>query len=161
MVWSGAGVDYVTTPTTGLVFGPPGTYQFTDLLLDVTNWVQNPNSNHGWMLKAQNEGSFGTAMRIGSSEDPTPANRPVLTINYTVPASAIPPTITGVSKSNNQFQFSFNAEASRTYTVEAVPSLTNSNWSVVTNFSASGSPVVRVVTNSISATNRFFRVKTP
>ncbi|MDB6122435.1 MAG: uncharacterized protein JWQ71_1428 [Pedosphaera sp.] len=62
-----------------------GNYGFSSnsaLVLDVQNWLNNPSSDFGWILLAQNESTLNTAKRFGSREDGL--NRgPVLTIDFT------------------------------------------------------------------------------
>ncbi|MSU20737.1 MAG: hypothetical protein EXS30_05010 [Pedosphaera sp.] len=71
-----------------------GNYTFpstSDLVADVQSWLTNPQSNFGWILISQSEGTPRTARRLGSSENPSTA--PSLVIQFNAPAQATPPTI--------------------------------------------------------------------
>lgn len=50
-----------------------------ELIADVQSWVNNPQSNYGWLLLNQNEGLNYTARRFGSSESEFP---PLLDIEF-------------------------------------------------------------------------------
>jgi len=56
-------------------------YHFTELVGDVQGWVNNPQSNFGWMLISDDETTPFTARRFGSREEPF-GNVPTLTIDY-------------------------------------------------------------------------------
>jgi hypothetical protein len=61
-------------------------YQFestADTISDVQYWLDNPQSNFGWMLKTESEELPFTARRFASREDPN-GGGPVLRIDYTV-----------------------------------------------------------------------------
>lgn len=57
------------------------------MVSDVQDWLDNPANNFGWLIKGQ-ESVGQTAKRFDSRENPTAANRPLLTIYYS-PASAV------------------------------------------------------------------------
>jgi hypothetical protein len=52
------------------------------LLDDVQDWLDNPAINHGWLIKS-NEDFPTTAKRFDTKENPNPAFRPSLRIEYT------------------------------------------------------------------------------
>jgi MYXO-CTERM domain-containing protein len=54
---------------------------------DVQGWVDNPASNHGWILIGNESGPF-TAKRFESRENGILALRPKVTVHYTPPAVA-------------------------------------------------------------------------
>jgi hypothetical protein len=60
----------------------------TGLVQDVQEWIGNPAANFGWILRGNEDGSQ-TALRFSSRESTTTANRPQLTINYTIPEPAV------------------------------------------------------------------------
>jgi hypothetical protein len=103
---------------------------------------------------------IATGKKIGSRESEF---SPVLTVEYSLapPVSAAAPTIFGTAMIGNAFRFSFNAESNRPYAVEFRDSLAISNWTLLTNISAS--PVNRIIniTNPIISTERYFRTGTP
>lgn len=86
--WASAGGDFVAATSAainvGTVTGPytwPSTGQ---MIADVQAWLNNPGSNFGWLIKG-NEAAIQTARRFGSREA-LPAQRPVLTVQFTPPA---------------------------------------------------------------------------
>lgn len=81
------GLDYVAEPSADQLISGIGEtpYQFLDtpeLRADVQGWVNDPQSNFGWMLICAVEDERGTARRFGSREDPF--SPPTLIIDYTV-----------------------------------------------------------------------------
>ncbi len=54
-----------------------------DLTTDVQNWVDNTLPNFGWLLKGQETAPF-QAKRFDSRQNINPANRPALTVTYTL-----------------------------------------------------------------------------
>jgi len=128
------------------------------LVSDVQAWLDNPGTNFGWMLIATGDAQ-GTGKQVASREEGDAA--PLLIIQYTVQSQAVPPVLTNVSVASNQFQFSFNAQSNRTYAVEFAGSLPNTNWSVLTNIppNAAAGPVS--ISDPLTESNRFYRVRTP
>jgi hypothetical protein len=63
-----------------------GTYTFAStpaLTADVQNWLNNPASNFGWMMRSVAENLQQSARRFGNRE--SGANTPTLTIGYNLP----------------------------------------------------------------------------
>lgn len=54
---------------------------------DVAGWVQDPSSNHGWMVRGD-EVNLGTGIRFASRQDPLPEHQPTLTVFFTVATGA-------------------------------------------------------------------------
>jgi len=82
-----------TTTTSGQVILPASTDGHQDYAVDVTSLAQdmvaNPSTNYGFRLMLQIE-TTQRALIFGSSDNIDPANRPALTISYTVlPTAAI------------------------------------------------------------------------
>ena len=85
--WISAGGDFsgptrASTPVTGL-----GSYQFDStagLVADVQNWLNDSNSNNGWILMSDSELVPKTARHFAPREDV--ANSPSLTVIYTPPS---------------------------------------------------------------------------
>jgi hypothetical protein len=83
--WSQPGGDFDPFPSAEELIIGIGFYTFDstpDLVDDVQGWLDDPASNHGWMLRG-NEDSILTAKRFDTREHPDPSMRPVLTIEYT------------------------------------------------------------------------------
>jgi hypothetical protein len=165
--WQGPGIsdstDVSSTASASVFVADFGDYTFTNapsLIGDVQLWISNSSANFGWLLISQDEVTAKTARHFASG--------PPLTISYTVPPPPPPPpvvytnlTVFDLGYSGNQFTFNFNADSNTTYTVESLGSLTTINWATVTNFDSTNIALIRGVTNSLTSSNRFFRVKTP
>lgn len=81
----GLGADYASQLSAAAFVYGVGSYQFEgtqDLVNDVQSWLNQPQSNFGWMLRVQDEDLPFTARRFGSREDPE--NAPRLTIDFVV-----------------------------------------------------------------------------
>lgn len=157
-----ADADYVATISATNFMDGAGSYTFVStpgLVSDVQAWLNHPGNNFGWILISEDEMDLATARRIGSREDPN--NTPVLTVQYTVPAPPVPPTIASAARVGDQFQFSFNAESNRSYTVQYIGALTGTNWGVLTNISPMLAPANVLVSDPLTTSNRFYRVRTP
>ncbi len=86
--WSTAGGDFSPTisGSTSLV-GPGGTGSVSwnstpQMVADVQNWLDNPGTAYGWLIKAGETGN--TSHAFYSRETSDAAQRPTLTIDYTV-----------------------------------------------------------------------------
>jgi len=91
--WSTPGGDFVATESASTVVGGIGSYTWgstPEMVADVQQWLDTPSTNHGWLLRGDEIGSF-TAKRFDTREHPDPAVRPALRIVYT---PAPPPTPT-------------------------------------------------------------------
>jgi len=92
-LWSNPGGDFATTPSAAVAVSGLGSYTWgstPEMVADVQLWLDAPSSNHGWLLRGDETGSF-TAKRFDTREHPDPAVRPALRIVYT---PAPPPTPT-------------------------------------------------------------------
>jgi hypothetical protein len=90
--WTTPGGDFVAqaSATTNVPsFGSVTWASSASLVADVQGWIDNPASNFGWLIKDA-ENLTRTARRFSSSENSTSANRPLLTIDFTVPPSRTP-----------------------------------------------------------------------
>ena len=161
---AGAEDDYsLTISASNVVSDAFGTtYVFgstADTIADVQAWVNDSTANNGWIFKVSDETVIPTSRRWGST---TIGNAASLTVIYT--ASAPPPqqpTLSAASAANGQLQFTFNAEANRTYTVESRPAFDSSTWGTLTTFSAANEPTNYTVIDPIAEVTKFYRVKTP
>ena len=85
--WASPGGDFdaLASATRVIGFTGPQTYASAGLVADVQAWLDDPSSNHGWMLVGDEPiGGTGTAKRFGSRQGPA-AFRPVLKIVYEDP----------------------------------------------------------------------------
>jgi hypothetical protein len=92
--WTTPGGDFsATVSASQLLNGRPGNAAFTTpaLAADVQAWVNNPASNFGWLLRAEDES--GPALRFSSRQGPS---APTLVIDFTAGTGPVnvAPTIT-------------------------------------------------------------------
>jgi hypothetical protein len=90
--WTTLGGDALAAPSaTQSVGSTSGAYSWTsaELGLDVSAWAEDPTQNFGWLLRGD-ELAPQTAKRFASSDNPDPALRPALVIEYhVIPEPAI------------------------------------------------------------------------
>jgi hypothetical protein len=159
-----AGTDFLATPSaTASLAGPGSSAHFSSeqMVTDIEAWLADPDANFGWFLIAVSEPS-STGKRIGAREHSNPDARPLLTIEYTVVADdpPEPPNLFDLALIGDAIRFSFQAEANRTYAVEFRDSLSNGGWEELTQIAAQPSPTTLHITNTISAAEGYFRVRT-
>jgi hypothetical protein len=84
--WTTSGGDYSLTASATNAVGTngPEAWSSAAMAADVQGWLDAPATNFGWVVVGA-EGTNGTAKRFDSREHPTTANRPRLTVYYTVP----------------------------------------------------------------------------
>jgi len=155
-----APVDFTNSITQSITVTAQTTYTFvsnSNMVADVQRWVNNPASNFGWIIISELQGTLFTECKFGTRENS--GNEPSLTVQFTVPAT--PPALTPLSILTNRFRFSFLAETNRVYTVEYLGTLTGSNWTSLTNLGPLTIATNVVVSDPLTASNRFYRVSTP
>lgn len=138
-----------------------GSYTFGSsavMVADIQAWVNAPGTNFGWLLQTQSELTPGTA-RLFASREADATIRPSLNVTFDLPAT--PPTLTVLPVANGELRFSFPAEASRPYVVEARDFFGVGAWGAVLNLPAPTTATVLTVTNPAVGGARFFRVRTP
>ena len=81
--WTEAGGDFApnvsATAAAGLA-GTTATWGGPNLVADVQGWLEDPSSNHGWLIVSALEGEFKRVKKFHSSE--ALQDRPVLTIQF-------------------------------------------------------------------------------
>jgi hypothetical protein len=88
--WTNVGGDFVSTASASASVGGFGSYTWgstTQMVTDIQGWLNSPTSNFGWLVLG-NETAPASAKRFASKDNPTPANRPTLTIDYTASTSS-------------------------------------------------------------------------
>ncbi|MEM7202334.1 MAG: DNRLRE domain-containing protein [Planctomycetota bacterium] len=89
--WALAGGDFVPTAsacsTLGEI-GPASWSSTTALVADVQQWLDDPSTNHGWLLFGD-ESASNTAKGLATREFATAAMQPQLTVSYTEPLAMI------------------------------------------------------------------------
>ena len=142
-----------------------GIYTFAstpELVADVQGWLQDTNSNQGWMLMSQMERTARTARRLTAREGPL-NDRPRLVVEFTVPTTGPPPQLQSAQRLGDTFNFSFAAEANRAYAVEFAEALPAVSWQGLTNIAAQAA-AQQITISDGSVTNtpqRFYRVRAP
>ena len=87
--WSSVGGDFVPAAVATTSVADVGTYTFSSatMVSQVQTWLTMPANNFGWILRGP-EGTNQSAIRLFSREAPDPANRPQLTVTYSVPCAS-------------------------------------------------------------------------
>jgi hypothetical protein len=162
-LWSAPGtsspVDYFSAASATNFIAGVGTYTFnsnSNLIADVQAWVNNPDTNFGWILTSLLENTSTTIRRFGSRES---TNGPLLTVQYSLPAAR--PILTPLSIQANRFRFSFDAATNRIYTVDHRGALPGTNWTALTNIGPLAVATNVIVSDVLTSSNRFYRVSTP
>lgn len=87
-MWAAAGGDFAPAVSATAAVDAVGGYAWgstAELVADVQGWLDDPTTEHGWILIADESGGI-TAKRFNTREHADVATRPVLTVTYTVPA---------------------------------------------------------------------------
>lgn len=85
-LWGMPGGDFVATASDSLEIGGLGYYACSGsgLASDLQAWLDDPASNHGWLVKGD-EVTLNTAKRFDSRENDLAAQRPSLLVQYIGP----------------------------------------------------------------------------
>lgn len=87
--WSTRGGDYLLSASAGTLVGgwpAPVVWNSTPALVDdVQGWVEDPASNHGWIMIGEESGE-ANASRMGSRNNGTPSARPRLHLSWLAPS---------------------------------------------------------------------------
>lgn len=91
-LWASPGGDFAgTASATTSIPNTLGAYSWSSagMAADVQGWLDNPGTNFGWTVRsATAEATKRTARRFDSRENPVPAQRPMLQVDYT-PAEVV------------------------------------------------------------------------
>ena len=88
VMWQNEGGDFVSTVSAQTAVQGTGDYSWgstPELVADVQGWIEDLNSNFGWILVGD-EANMKTAKRFASSEHPDESTRPTLVISFTPPS---------------------------------------------------------------------------
>jgi len=149
------GIDFATARSATQFVTGGGAYDFggsAELLADVTEWINNPSANHGWLLKSESESVLGTARHFGSSES---SQRPNLFVDYSTRPPR--PHLTDLSLAAGRFGFRFAGTAGWIYRVETQADLAGA-WTTVTNVIAGAATTPIEISLPHPGGNRFYRV---
>ena len=91
--WATPGGDFSPDVSASTVVGRPPFGGFATvtwgstprMVADVQGWLDDPPSNHGWLLLGNEQTEKRTAKRFESRENPDESNRPALLIEYLPP----------------------------------------------------------------------------
>ncbi len=84
-MWAAAGGDFDPTPSATRLVGGLGLYTWestAQMVADVQSWLDAPATNHGWLVGGD-ESAPSTSRRFDTREHLIPAQRPLLTVDYT------------------------------------------------------------------------------
>jgi hypothetical protein len=155
--FNGAASGVTATAVTGL-----GDYAFpssTGLVADVQAWVNDPATNHGWILISQGEGVSATARRLGAREDSLAAPR--LVVDFSPAPAASVPELT-VDQADGIFRLHFTAQAGRSYSVQARSNLAVGEWTTWTNLPPPPATTNLSIGDPVAPhAGRFYRVRSP
>ena len=172
VAWEQAGAtgasDSASSASSSVFVSGPAAYVFPstpDMVADVQAAVDGSSPSFGWLLMSESEGTPKTARQFGTHDDTsTPENAPVLTVTYTAvtpPPPTNPPVLTQLAIVAGKFQFSFNAQSNLTYVVESRANAASGTWTTVSNVPAQTSDSTITISDPITGTRNFYRVRTP
>lgn len=90
-LWQTPGGDFVPTATATTAVNGVGSYRWPSspaLVAEVQGWLDAPTTNFGWVVVGD-EAASSTAKRFTARESGTVANRPQLTVVYTMTGTAL------------------------------------------------------------------------
>lgn len=86
-LWDSPGGDFEPAVSAAVSVGDTGSYTWgptPQMGADVQGWLDSPSSNFGWLLKGDE--AIRSTKRFDSRENSVAADRPVLTVEYSMPA---------------------------------------------------------------------------
>ena len=122
-----------------------------ELVDDLQSWVNNPQSNFGWILISDAEDTAFTARHFGSREDPN--NHPNLEIEFLVP-----PRFDSAQRIGSQFQMRFTPWPGQSYTVQFRTNFTTADWQTLTNLGLATNATQILVADPVTTVPRFYRL---
>ena len=130
------------------------------MVADVQDWLINPVDNFGWIHICEQEDLEKSVRKFGSREASS-TNRPSLQVQFTLPSPSV--VLTLLPLTNSVFQFQFNAESNKNYTVLYGADLETTNWMTLTNITPLAAPANVLISDPLltDGSNRFYRVRTP
>ncbi len=86
--WSTVGGDFEADASASRSVSAAGSYTWSSagMVADVQAWLETPATDFGWMIRGD-ESASKTAKRFDSRQHSTVANRPLLTIEFDLPAT--------------------------------------------------------------------------
>ena len=151
-LWTPSGGEFMPEVLASApVAGDAISFSGANLTADVQRWVNEPDSNFGWLIKDQFEGATTTARRIGSREHPTAAPKLILQVQS-------PLRILSSGLKDGSFCLKFMAQ-SRAYVVQARTAIDSGEWLDIATIPAAEVPGEVEVCDPAPATGaKFYRV---
>ena len=86
--WASTGGDFTAVASASTVVGALGKYSWSSaqMTADVQNWLDNPSTNFGWLLKGEENVELTSAKVFDSRENLTASNQPKLIVEYSASA---------------------------------------------------------------------------
>ncbi len=126
------------------------------LTQDVQHWLDDPDSNHGWMLMSHFEDRTATARRLGTREDAFSSTR--LVIGFIVPPRL------SIRLEKGQAILGFPRTAGAVHRIDYRDSLNPGPWTVLTNFpsqAGDGDNLAVDPSSGVPDAGRFYRLVLP
>ena len=144
-----SGSDFVAVASSTLSVKNTGAYSWTTGLgNDVAAWLADPSKNFGWFVMSDST-TVGSVMRFATREDTTVANRPTLTISYTISSfgvsSGLTPTLRvmkGNTTQNSAVAVQNSGDAAGTFSITSATGV---------NLSSTGQAVAALGTANFTA----------
>jgi len=164
----GASGDFIAGPSASTAITGNGSYSWSSVQLttDIQGWLDNPGQNFGWLVVSDNEALNKTARGFGGRENPTPANQPVLEIDYTPPPPPQDVIIESLDPAPSAFELIWTGPTNLLYDVQFRASLTDSNdWETAESYlpaAASGSNLwndVPLLAGPLHNPETFYRIQ--
>lgn len=157
-----AGTDFVADASSSERIEGLGTYEFefgSNQLLELQQWLEDPASNHGWILISEAEDQPRSARRFGTRDHANPAVRPVLDLDFDAGPPFEPPVITAISIEGSEVHVIVAGRRSIRYGLESSDTFAAPTWQPLgTSIQAAADGPVTLVDDSGLILHRMYRV---
>jgi hypothetical protein len=150
------GTDFSATSSASALVADQAQYTFSStpqLVADLNEWLANPATNHGWLVKTEDESVAYTARRVGSAEGGAVA--PVLEIQFEAPTVL---RITSTEIMDGQVCLRFTAEQGKAYVIERRETVDSGTWTAIRHLPPADVTGEVVVCDPVGTGNAFYRV---
>ena len=154
------GIDFAEEFSSSERIQSDGEYQFdfgAAQVGELMQWLREPESNFGWMLISLSEEVDYTARRFGARENPDPAMRPQLVIEYSL---SVAPKITAIEiLPDGATQITFLVQMGFAYELQSTPAIGQS-WQPASSVITPGfDGPTTLIDSSPPGVMRFYRVR--
>lgn len=126
-------------------------------LQDIRDWLADPSTNHGWLLKSEEEHVLQTARRIATRESISMA--PVLVVEFNH-AGPVLPRIVDLTETEQGWAIDVEVEGGFLYALQAADTLNLVRWETVqTTATPARGGILRLTDESPAGTARFYRIE--